>query len=31
VAFNIPVDSWKKLEFGKGELLFFDYPKRIGD
>lgn len=30
-AFNIPVDSWKKLEFGLGELIFFDFPKRPGD
>jgi phosphohistidine phosphatase len=28
VAFNIPVDSWKKMEFGKGDFLFFDYPKK---
>lgn len=27
VAFNLPVDSWKKVEWEKGEVEFFDYPK----
>jgi phosphohistidine phosphatase len=25
------VDSWKKVREGKGESIFFDYPKRYKD
>lgn len=25
------VDNWKKVQEGKGELVFFDYPKRYTD
>ena len=27
VAFNLPVDSWKDIEWKTGTMLFFDYPK----
>ena len=27
-AIQFDVDSWKDVDFGKGELLFFDYPKK---
>ena len=27
-AIGFHIDRWKKVETGKGELLFFDYPKR---
>ncbi len=27
VAFTFGMDSWKDLTWGKGKLLFFDYPK----
>lgn len=27
VACKISVESWRKVAWGKGELLFFDYPK----
>jgi len=27
-AFEIPINAWKDLEFGKGNLLFYDYPKK---
>ncbi len=26
-AYQLPVDSWQEADFGKGKLLFFDYPK----
>jgi phosphohistidine phosphatase len=29
IRFN--VDSWKKIQEGKGESVFFDYPKRYSD
>jgi len=28
VAIDFPMDSWQDVEFGKGELVFFDYPKK---
>jgi phosphohistidine phosphatase len=28
VAFKFPVESWKEVKWKKGELEFFDYPKR---
>jgi phosphohistidine phosphatase len=28
---RFPVDSWKKVQKGKGESVFFDYPKRYQD
>jgi phosphohistidine phosphatase len=27
VALRIPVPSWKQLNWGEGEVLFFDFPK----
>ena len=27
VAFQCDIESWKRIDFGKGKLLFFDYPK----
>ena len=27
-AIQFPVDAWKDVKFGEGELLFFDYPKK---
>ncbi len=27
VACNFPVDSWKEIDWGTGEILFYDYPK----
>ena len=27
-AFEIPINAWKDLDFGKGNLLFYDYPKK---
>ena len=27
VAITFPVASWKKITWGKGEMVFFDYPK----
>lgn len=29
VAFKIEANSWKTLEFGGGEFMFFDFPKRL--
>jgi phosphohistidine phosphatase len=31
VAFRIDCDSWKEVSWGKGKLLFFDYPKSKED
>lgn len=28
VSLSFPVDSWSELDFGMGELVFFDYPKK---
>lgn len=28
VAFKLKVESWKKIQWGKGKVEFFDYPKR---
>ncbi len=27
-AFQLPINSWKDIAYGLGQLLFFDYPKR---
>lgn len=27
VAFKLPVESWKEVEWEKGEMEFYDYPK----
>ncbi|WP_276365924.1 histidine phosphatase family protein [Chryseolinea sp. H1M3-3] len=27
VAFSMPVDSWKEVNWKSGKLLFYDYPK----
>jgi len=29
VAISFPIDSWTEVEFGKGELVFYDYPKKV--
>ena len=31
VAFQFDSDSWKNVDWGKGKLLFFDYPKSKED
>lgn len=31
VAFQFDLDSWKDVDWGKGKLLFFDYPKSKED
>lgn len=31
VAFQFDVDSWKDITWGKGKMLFFDYPKSKDD
>jgi len=31
VAFSFEVQSWKNIEFGKGDFIFFDYPKNKDD
>jgi phosphohistidine phosphatase len=31
VAFQFNFDSWKDVDWGKGKLLFFDYPKSKED
>ena len=31
VAFQFDVDSWKDVSWGKGKILFFDYPKSKED
>jgi phosphohistidine phosphatase len=31
VAFSFEATTWKQIDFGKGELLFFDFPKSNGD
>ncbi len=28
VAFALPIESWKEVSWGRGKMLFFDYPKR---
>jgi phosphohistidine phosphatase len=30
-AFSFEIDSWKMVDFGKGNFLFFDYPKSKED
>jgi phosphohistidine phosphatase len=27
-AFELPINSWKDMDYGMGELLFYDYPKK---
>jgi len=29
VVISFSIDSWAEVGFGKGELVFYDYPKRI--
>jgi len=31
VAFELNVDAWKDITWGKGKMLFFDYPKSKED
>ena len=31
VAYRFPVDSWEDVDWKKGELLFFDFPKNRKD
>jgi len=31
VAFQFDVDNWKDVTWGKGKMLFFDYPKSKDD
>ena len=31
VAFKFKIDDWKQLDWKKGELLFYDYPKSKND
>jgi phosphohistidine phosphatase len=31
VAFRFEIISWKQIDFGKGELLFYDFPKSKND
>jgi phosphohistidine phosphatase len=31
VAFRFDVESWQRIDFGMGDLLFFDYPKSQGE
>lgn len=31
VAFNINIETWKDLSWGKGEFIFFDFPKNLED
>lgn len=31
VCINFDVDRWKEVAFGKGDLVFFDYPKNYLD
>lgn len=31
VAFEFDVDAWKDITWGKGKMLFFDYPKSRED
>lgn len=31
VAFQFDVDTWKDITWGKGKMLFFDYPKSKED
>lgn len=28
VAIDFHIDAWRDVDFGKGELVFFDYPKK---
>jgi phosphohistidine phosphatase len=30
-AFQLDIDSWKDINWGKGRMLFFDYPKSKED
>jgi phosphohistidine phosphatase len=27
VCFKFPIETWKQIDFGKGEFIFFDFPK----
>jgi phosphohistidine phosphatase len=27
VAFSLDIESWKRIDFGKGKFVFFDFPK----
>jgi phosphohistidine phosphatase len=29
VAFQLKIESWRDLSWGKGTMVFFDYPKRL--
>jgi phosphohistidine phosphatase len=31
VACKFQIDSWKEVDWGKGQLLFFDFPKNTKD
>jgi phosphohistidine phosphatase len=31
VAFQLDIDSWKDVNWGKGRIVFFDYPKSRED
>jgi phosphohistidine phosphatase len=31
IAFQLNIDSWKDASWGKGKMLFFDYPKNQKD
>lgn len=31
IAYEINIDTWKELDWGKGDLQFFDYPKNRTD
>ncbi len=31
VAFQLNIDSWSEISWGKGTMVFFDYPKRLDE
>ncbi len=31
VAFRLSAEAWKDISWGKGQMLFFDYPKSRED
>jgi phosphohistidine phosphatase len=31
VAFQLKIDSWNDISWGKGTMVFFDYPKRLSE
>jgi phosphohistidine phosphatase len=31
VAFKFNIDDWRDVQWGKGEMMFFDYPKSKED